>query len=88
MEVPLFRHYTVFIFFQFESSLQASGWDFAAKTFINLLKGPKESSQTRPSLLGAVFFLFQSVCIRESYLYNLFVFLNPAISWRQCQKNL
>lgn len=63
-----------FIFFNFRSSLHALGWDLAAKTFINVLKDPKESSKTRPSLLGAAFFLLQTVCIRESYLYNLFIF--------------
>lgn len=41
---------------------------------------------TKPS--GSYGFLVSdSVCTKESHLYNLFIFLNPAISWRQCQIN-
>lgn len=89
MEVPLFRQYTVFIFFQLGEFTPCFRLVFCSQNFYKCTEGPK-GEQPNPDLspLGAVFFLFQTVCIRESYLYNLFIFLNPAISWRQCQKNL
>lgn len=67
MEVLLFRHFSSFTFFnsRIHSMFEVGTLD---KTSINVLMDTKENSQSRPNLLGAMFFLFQTVCFRESHL--------------------
>lgn len=66
-EVPLFRHFSSFTFFNLRIN-PCFRLGFCRLASVSALKHTKESSQSRPSLLGAMFCLFQTVCFRESHL--------------------